>query len=363
MSFHPNSAWLLALLPLAALGFLRWWRPRRRATVAVPSLHAVRPVPTGRFARLRWLPAALRTAALALIVVSLARPVEINESARTLVEGVAIELVVDRSDSMRAVDFTIDGQPANRLDTLKHFGARFIEGGDGLDGRPNDLIGIVCFGRNADSLVPLTLDHDVALDGLAQLRFPEDGSEMGTAIGDAVALAVDKLSDAAERANSGGRTRIKSKVLMLFTDGEQTAGELTPQEAAALAKSTDVRIYAVGVGRKGVAPVPVRTPFGMQMQQVPVSIDEKTLTEIATATGGRYFRATDSGSLRQIYETIDALEKSSIEETKSVRYTDLAVRGFTLPGTTVAVPPLLSIALALLLAEILLVSTRLRSLA
>jgi Ca-activated chloride channel family protein len=363
MTFHPGSVWLLALVPLAALAFLRAWRPQRRAAMPVPSLDALRPVPTGRFARLRWVVPALRFGAIALVAVSLARPVETNESARTLVEGVAIELVVDRSDSMRAVDFTIDGQPANRLDTLKHFGARFVEGGDGLDGRPNDLIGIVCFGRNADSIVPLTLDHGVVLDGLGQLRFPEDGNEMGTAIGDAVALAVDKLTDAAERANSGGRTRIKSKVLVLFTDGEQNAGELSPQEAAALAKSTDVRIYAVGVGRKGVAPVPVRTPFGMQMQQVPVSIDEKTLTEIATATGGRYFRATDTDSLRDIYETIDALEKSSIEETKSVRYTDLAVRPIAVPGLSIELPPLLALALLLLLAEIVLTTTRLRSLA
>ena len=151
---------------------------------------------------------------------------------------------------MRALDFTLGGQPANRLDALKDVARRFIKGGDGFAGRPNDLIGVVCFAGKADSVVPLTLDHDVAIDALEQVDFPTDQSEMGTAIGDAVALGVDKLKDAAERANKDGKTRIKSRVLVLLTDGESNAGELTPQEATALAKSTDVRLYAIGLGTK-----------------------------------------------------------------------------------------------------------------
>lgn len=366
MMFHPGSVWFLLLLPFAALALTRSLRRRSRPVVAFSSLDAVEHAPGGRMARmLRVLPA-LRVTALVVLVLAIARPVIPSESSRTLVEGVAIELIVDRSDSMRALDFTIDEKRANRLDALKDVAGKFIKGGDGFAGRPNDLVGVIAFARNADSVVPLTLDHGVVLEALDQINFPEDGSEMGTAIGDAVALGVEKLKDAAERANRDGRTRIKSRVLVLLTDGESNAGELTPQEAVVLAKSTDVKIYAIGLGTKGVAQVPIRTPFGTQLQNVPVSIDEKTLTEISTATGGRYFRATDSQSLRGIYETIDALEKSSIEESKLVRYRDLAVETFTinvpLLGAT-QFPPVLAITVLLLALECLLAATKLRTLA
>lgn len=365
MTFHSPSVWFLLLLPLALLPLVAHWRRTRRSTVAFGSLAAVADTPSGLAARLRALPAVFRSLAIALVVIALARPVIPNESARKLVEGVAIQMVVDRSDSMRALDFSIGGEPANRLDALKDIARKFIAGGDGFAGRPNDLVGVVMFARNADSVVPLTLDREVVLDALEQVRFPEGSEEQGTAIGDAIALGVEKLKDAADRANRDGRTRIKSKVLVLLTDGESNAGELAPLDAAALAKSTDTRVYTIGLGTRGLAPVPVRTPFGTQIQQVPVSIDEKTLTAIADATGGRYFRATDSNSLKKIYETIDALEKSSIEETKTVRYRELAVEPFPsplplLPASTV--PPVLLWALAALFIETLLSTTVLRRL-
>ena len=365
MIFHPSSAWLLVLLPLALLPF--WaWRRRGRAAVRFSALAAVEHAPRGRMTRLRRALPVLRALAIACLVIALARPVIPNESARTLVEGVAIELVVDRSDSMRALDFQLEGQPANRLDALKDVATRFIRGGDGFAGRPNDLVGVVAFAGKADSLVPLTLDHDVTIDALGQIKFPTEQTEQGTAIGDAVALGVDKLKDASDRANKDGKTRIKSRVLVLLTDGESNAGELTPQEATELAKSTDVRLYAIGLGTKGFANVPVQTPFGMRLQRVPVSIDEKTLTEMATATGGRYFRATDSDSLEQIYAVIDDLEKSSIEETRQTRYQELAVTGFTVGVPVlraIELPAVVAIALILLAIETLLACTRLRSLA
>jgi len=365
MTFHPSSWWLLGLLPVALLPMLRW-RRRSRLAVRFSSTAAVDLAPHGRMTRLRRALPLLRMATMALLVVALARPVIPNESARTLVEGIAIELVVDRSDSMRALDFQREGREANRLQALQDVATRFISGGDGFTGRGNDLVGIVCFAGKADSLVPLTLDHDVVVEALEQIRFPDQQSEMGTAIGDAVALAVDKLKDASDRANRDGKTRIKSRVVVLLTDGESNAGDLAPLEAAALAKATDVRIYTVGLGTKGMANMPVQTPFGMRMQRVPVSIDEKTLTEVASATGGRYFRATDTESLRQIYETIDALEKSAIEETRLTRFQELAVSGFTLRIPIVgpvSLPPVVAIALILLTIEIALSSTRLRSLA
>ena len=352
MTFHPSSIWLLILLPLALMPFLRSWR-RARFTVRFSSLDAVEHAPRGRMTRIRRILPFLRAGALACLVIALARPVIPSESARTSVEGVAIELVVDRSGSMKALDFSLNDRPANRLDALKDVATRFIKGGDGFAGRPNDLVGIVCFAGKADSLVPLTLDHDVAIEAMQQIDFPDDrqSSESGTAIGDAVALGVDKLKDASDRANR---------------DGESNAGELAPLEATALAQSTEVRIYAIGLGTKGFANVPVQTPFGTQLQRVPVSIDEKTLTEMATATGGRYFRATDSDSLREIYETIDALEKSNIEESRQTRYRELAVASFKLDLPLLApieIPAVLVLAMILLTAETVLACTRLRSMA
>ena len=370
MSFHPDSVWFLLMLPLVAVAFVRSIRSRTRPTIAFSSLAAIEHAPAGRMARLLRVLPILRACALFALIVAIARPVIPSELTKTIVEGIAIEMVIDRSDSMRALDFSLNGVRANRLDALKDVASRFVQGGEGFAGRPNDLVGAITFARNADSVVPLTLDHGVVLEALAQIDFPEDGSEMGTAIGDAIALGVDKLKDAAEHANRSERVdappRISSKVLLILTDGESNCGDLSPQEAAALALSTDVKIYAIGLGTEGVAPVPVRTPFGIQMQNVPVSIDEKTLTEISTATGGKYFRATDSESLIKIYETIDALEKSRIDETKQVRYRDLAVEGVdvNLPriGST-RLPSELALVLLLLATEILLASTKLRTLA
>ena len=364
MTLHPSTWWLIFLLPIALVACLRLAR-HRRITVGFSSLRAVDHAPSGRFAR--WIIALpiLRMMALLLLILSLARPVIPRESAKTLVEGVAIELVMDRSDSMRALDFTVRGKQANRLDALKDLATKFVVGGDEFQGRGNDLVGVVSFARHADSVVPLTLDQDVVQDAIAQVSFPEGGDEMGTAIGDALALGVDKLKDAVDRANRDGRTRIASKVVLLFTDGESNAGDLAPEEAAALAKATGVKVYCIGLGTIGVAPVPQRTPFGTRIVQMPVSIDEDTLRSIAKETGGEYFRATDTQSLRQIYQTIDQLEKSKIEETRSVRYTDLAVEAFDLhiPWIgTVPMPPLLGLVLALICCEGLLAATRMRSL-
>jgi Ca-activated chloride channel family protein len=365
MILHPSTWWLIFLLPIALVAGVRFLR-RRRATMGFSSLAAVDHAPSGRCARWIVILPFLRFFAIACIVIALARPVIPAESAKTLVEGVAIELVMDRSDSMRALDFTVNGTQANRLDALKDLATKFVTGGDSFAGRSNDLIGVVTFARYADSVVPLTLDQDVVADAITQISFPEGGDEMGTAIGDALALGVDKLKDAAERANRDGRTRITSKVVLLFTDGESNAGDLAPEEAAALAKATGVKVYCIGLGTIGVAPVPQRTPFGTRIVQVPVTIDEDTLRAIATETGGEYFRATDTKSLREIYQTIDQLEKSKIEETRSVRYTDLAVESFDLRVPwlgTIPMPPLLGLAVALLCTEILLAATRMRSLA
>ncbi len=350
--------WFLLLTPLAALAFWRLWR--RRPTLRFSAMARVRASGTGTVARLRWLPFALRTLAVALLVLAIARPVRVNESTRTLTEGVAIELVVDRSSSMLAMDFQRRGRPIDRLSALKDVVDNFVQGGGGLSGRPDDLIGLVTFARNADSISPMTLDHEWLLSALKALAVAEPNTtEDGTAIGDAVALGAEKLRDATEQRMDPSR-RIRSKVLVLLTDGENNAGEIDPMTAAELCRTLGIKLYTIGMGTRGMAPMPVPTPFGVQMQRRPVSIDEALLKRMADATGGQYFRATDSSSLEGIYARIDELEKTVTEQKRTVQAKDLAVEGFRLGGF--AMPPVLALALGALLLEAALSATRWRTL-
>jgi Ca-activated chloride channel family protein len=310
--------------------------------------------------KLRWLPVTLRSLVLTLIIVSLARPVKANEQTKITVEGVAMQMLVDRSSSMLAQDFEINGTRSNRLEAVKRVGAEFIAGGDELSGRPNDLIGLVSFAGNADSLSPMTLDHAHLLNALGDLRHAEVASEDGTAIGDAVALAVERLRDVGERADEAGTQKIKSRVIVLLTDGENTAGVIEPLIAADLASEYGIKIYTIGVGTRGVALAPVRTVFGQELRPTQVNIDEETLTEMAQRTGGLYFRATNTDSLKKIYETIDELEKTETEQRRYLQYVDYAVEPISLAGVTL--PPLLILAFGLLAFEQLLSLVVFRSL-
>ena len=357
--FAMLDPWFLLLVPIAALGFWRLWR--RRPTLRFSAVARARDAGSGAIARLRWLPFALRTLALALIAVCIARPAIVNENSRTLTQGIAIELVVDRSSSMLAQDFQRRGRPIDRLSALKDVVERFLEGGDGLEGRPSDLVGLVTFARNADSLSPLTLDHGWLLTALRDVQ-PADMNtrEDGTAIGDGVALGAEKLRDATEARGEESR-RIKSKVLILLTDGENNAGDIDPMTAAELCKTLGIKLYTIGMGTRGTAMMPVPSPFGgTQMVQTRVSIDEALLRRMADLTGGQYFRATDSQSLASIYAKIDELEKTLTEQMHWVQAKDLAVEGFSLRGFTL--PPLLVLALALLLVEAAMLHTRWRTL-
>jgi Ca-activated chloride channel family protein len=359
--FELSEAWLLLLLPLALAAFWRLWRRRRQPAMAWSVVSRVRAAGVGAAARLRWLPHALRALALALLVICISRPVRINEQTSTLSDGVAIELVVDRSSSMLSLDFQRNGKPIDRLSALKDVVDRFVNGGANLAGRRDDLIGLVTFAHFADSISPLTMDHEWLLAGLKDIK-PADPSigDDGTAIGDAVALGAEKLRDATEGRARDGAGRIKSKVLILLTDGENNAGDIDPMTAAELCKSLGIRLYAVGMGTRGVAMMPVQTPFGTQMVRQPVDIDEKLLTKMAEATGGQYFRATDTRSLEKIYERIDQLEKTVTEQKRTILAKDLSVEGFKLGG--VAVPSILSLVLIVLAVELSLSHTRLRSL-
>ena len=357
--FHESSAWWLLLLLAVPLALLPLVHPRSRATIGFPSAPALRAAGTTAVARTWWLPTVLRGLALALLAVCIARPIKANEQTRVFVEGVAMELVVDRSSSMLAMDFQKDGKRADRLTALKDVVERFILGGDGLAGRPGDLVGLIAFARYADSVCPLTLDHDYLVQVLKDTDVAGTRAEDGTAIGEAVALAAERLRDATER--GGDLPKPKSKVIVLLTDGENNAGDIDPMTAAEVCRTSGITLYAVGMGTIGEAPYPMQGPFGRtQLVPVPVRIDEKLLKEMAAKTGGQYFRATDSRSLEQIYETIDRLEKTTTEQRRYLQFRDLAVEGTDVAG--MRLPPLLLVAFALVALELLLAQTRWRTL-
>lgn len=360
--FHESSIWLLLLLALVPLAWWRVIRARSRASIGYSSVASLHAAGTSFMARLRWLPLTLRTLALILIGVSLARPIKANEQTRVFVEGVAIEMVVDRSTSMLALDFqTEGGQPTDRLSAVKEVAKQFILGGHGLTGRPNDLIGLVTFARFADSLCPLTLDHDYLVQVLEDMSVAGERTEDGTAIGEGVALAAERLRDATERPDNP--LRPKSKAIILLTDGENNAGEIAPLTAAEVCKTLGIKLYAIGVGTVGTAPFPMQNALGgTQYVRVPVRIDEKLLKEMAALTGGEYYRATDTASLERIYKIINDLEKTATEQHRYLQYRDLAVEPMEIPGTNIRIPALLLLAFFLVAIDLSLSHTRLRTL-
>ncbi len=361
MFHHP---WFLILLPLVPLVGWRLWTAGRENAVSFSSAIADWDVrPTWR-QRLLWLPPGLTLCALTLMIVSLARPRHGREQTIINSEGIAIEMVVDRSGSMQALDFQIDGRNVDRLTAIKNVAAKFVAGDEDIDqagvlrGRISDLIGLITFAGYADAITPPTLDHAFLIAQLENTQIVTQRREDGTAIGDAISLAIDKLSSLDERQ----KEKIKSKIVILLTDGENTAGEIDPMQAAELAKSMGVKIYTIGVGTKGRAPYPVgRSRSGQVMvQYVAVNIDEKTLRAIADETGGEYFRATDTRSLESIYDEIDQLEKTKVETQQFVDYREFAVQTVRLGGYQV--PALLLVALLLLAARAILNFTILRQL-
>ncbi|MCH8276826.1 MAG: VWA domain-containing protein, partial [Bacteroidetes bacterium] len=227
-------------------------------------------------------------------------------------EGVDIMMVLDTSTSMRAEDFR-----PNRFEAARAVGAEFIRG------RTSDRIGLIVFAAKAYTQAPLTLDYDFLLEMMNELDVGV--IEDGTAIGTALAMAVNRLKD----------TTAKSKVIILLTDGQNNRGELSPETAAEVARTIGVRIYAIGVGAHGEAPFVVDHPFaGRQRRMVPVEIDEEMLQSVAEMTGGRYFRATNNQALRDIYKEIGELEQTKIEERiytdYEERYTDFLFPGLGL---------------------------------
>lgn len=308
---HPWLLLLLLLLPLLAL--LAGARGHAPA-VTFSSLAPLRASGKPRRAKRGSFLLTMLLLGLALLIVALARPQLGRTLSRVQASGIDIMLAIDVSRSMMAEDLSIGNQRANRLEAVKNVTQKFIEN------RPNDRIGITCFAGRPYLVSPLTLDHDWLLQNLERVRIGL--VEDGTAIGSAIASASNRLKD----------KDAKSKIVVLLTDGDNNSGKVTPATAAEAAKALGIKVYTVGAGTRGYAPVPVQDMFGRTVyQNVKVEVDEKTLTEIATMTDAKYFRATDGKSLEDIFEQIDKLEKSTVELDQYKQYRDLFA-WFLVPG-------------------------------
>ena len=248
----------------------------------------------------------LRMLALVAVICALARPQAGKVFSEVRSEGVDIIMALDTSGSMKAMDFTRGKERVTRVAILKEVVGRFIEQ------RPSDRIGLVVFGEEAYIQCPLTLDHGIVLDFVKQVDIGTAGAD-ATAIGDALAVSVARLKD----------LKAKEKVVILATDGENNAGRITPLVAADIAKSMGVKVYTIGIGSKGAAPVLVNTIMGPTYQYMNFSIDEELLTQIAQKTGGRYYRATDTKRLEEIYSDIDKLEKTEVKVKQYTEYDEL----------------------------------------
>lgn len=324
--------WALALLALVPILWVLWLRPRRRAVLRFSSLQAVRAAGGGARRHARLLLPLLRTVALVGLIVAVARPQVPNESRRVMVEGVAIQMVLDTSTSMRDRDLSPRGEDFTRLDVVKDVFRRFVLGDGRLPGRPDDLIGMLRFAKYADSVCPLTLDRDALMNVLDETRlvlwqdelgrWHGDQEEDGTAIGDALALAVERLKDLKRTTGSGEQLVIKSRVVVLLTDGENNQGMIMPRQAGDLAATYGIKVYTIlaGTGQaRGFL-----SPSGREVITGRLPVNDEDLKYIAEVSGGRHFRADNRAALEQIYAEIDTLERTRTEEHRYVEWGELA---------------------------------------
>jgi Ca-activated chloride channel homolog len=288
---QPEWFWLLTLLPIVTL-----WQGRRGPSAAVEFSDVGLAREVARASRSRiggwvWL---LPVVSAALMIVGLARPQRAHSRTEVTAHGIDILLALDVSGSMQALDFTIGGHRVNRIEVVKSVVSKFI------DERPNDRIGIIAFAGAPYLVSPLTLDHDWLLQNLERVNV--GATDDGTAIGSAIAASVNRLRG----------TAAKSKVVILLTDGMNNTGKISPLAAAEATKAFGVKVYTIGVGVRGKAPIPVRDEAGnMHMIMAKVDVDEKTLQTVAEQTGGKFYRATDTDSLQKIYDEINRFEKTA----------------------------------------------------
>ena len=284
---YPKLLWLLVVPALLVLHYiyleLAGRHPHLRVSTSVPWTLKRSPL----MAVMRHVPSVLRIFALSMIIVAIARPRSSEQMERVDTEGIDIILAMDVSTSMLARDLTPD-----RINASKDIAIEFISQ------RPSDRMGIVVFAGESFTQCPLTTDRATLINLMKEVQ--TDIIEDGTAIGNGLATAVARMKD----------SDAKSRVVILLTDGVNNRGEISPQMAAEIAKTYGIRVYTIGVGKEGMAPYPVMTPWGVEIQNVKVEIDEALLSEIAESTGGRYFRATDNTKLSEIYSEINKMEKA-----------------------------------------------------
>jgi Ca-activated chloride channel homolog len=307
---QPAFLYLLIIVPLM-IGFYVFKQQKAVASLRVSGTQPFER--SGKTFRnyLRHVMFGLRTFAVGLLIIVLARPQATDNFQDVSTEGIDIILTLDISGSMLARDFKPD-----RLEASKNVATEFISG------RPYDRIGLVVFSGESFTQCPITTDHAVLINLLREMK--SGMIEDGTAIGMGLATAVNRIKD----------SEAKSKVIILLTDGVNNRGMVAPMTAAEIAKTYGIRVYTIGVGTQGVAPYPVQTPFGIQYQDMQVEIDEAILKDIAKMTDGKYFRATDNEKLKQVYAEIDKLEKSRIEtrqfKLKEEKFERLALIAFCL---------------------------------
>ena len=322
---NPEWFWFLFIIPILTIYFWKFKR-FKAPTIQISSTDSFARIPPTWKSRIINLPLFCRLFAFVFLVIALARPQSSSSSSNVTTEGISIVIALDISASMLAEDFK-----PNRIESAKKVAQQFI------DGRPNDLIGLVIFSGESFTQCPITSDHSVLRNVLKDVQ---PGMLVdGTAIGEGLATAISRVKDA----------KTKSKVVVLITDGVNNSGAIPPSTAGEIAKAFDVRVYSIGVGTKGMAPYPFKTPFGIQYQNMEVQIDETLLTQVAQNTDGKYFRATGNKALENVFREIDRLEKSKIEVTEFNRYTEEYL-------------PFALIAFALIFCELILRYTLLKSL-
>ena len=284
---YPALLWLLVIPAFMLVHYVYIEVSGRRPHLRVPDIKFWKAGGRSVLGVIRHLPFLLRTIALVMIIIAIARPRSSTKMDKIDTEGIDIVLAMDVSTSMLARDFTPD-----RISAAKDIAIEFISQ------RPSDRMGIVVFAWESYTQCPLTTDRATLINLMKEI---ETGLiEDGTAIGNGLATAVARMQN----------SDAKSRVVILLTDGVNNSGEITPQTAADIAKTYGIRVYTIGVGANGTAPYPVMTPWGVQMQNVEVEIDENLLKNIAETTGGRYFRATDNTKLSEIYSEINKMEKA-----------------------------------------------------
>lgn len=312
MTFH--NPFVLLLLPLAVFAIFYADRKNKPAGFRFSSGELLSDLKTSVKLTLSRRLYLLRILSACFFVMALSRPQSPIASSKIETEGIDIVLAIDSSTSMLAEDFELGGRRENRLEVVKNVVKDFIKA------RMHDRIGLVTFAARAYTVCPLTLDYNWLLENLDRIK--SGMIEDGTAIGSGIASSLNRLKD----------TKAKSKVIILLTDGRNNAGKISPLTAAEAAQALKAKIYTIGAGSKGLVPYPVGDFFGQKAyQQVRVDIDEDTLMKIASITDGKYFRATDTKSLRNIYSEIDKLEKTPIEDKGYLEYNELFPL-FLIPG-------------------------------